>query len=102
MREAMMLEFERDPAFRMDDCHDLTRPQVRERIMTRIPSMIKYITNESVADFHKRLNILVLIDPGFLTRIGVHVKPQCTLVFLRLLVWLVLEYYHESRNSGTS
>ena len=34
--------------------------------------MIKYITNESVSDFHKRLNILVLIDPGFLTRIGVH------------------------------
>lgn len=70
----MMLEFERDPAFRMDDVHDLTRPQVRERIMTRIPSMIKFIKNESVADFHKRLNILVLIDPGFLTRIGVHVS----------------------------
>lgn len=32
----MMLEFERDPAFRMDDVHDLTRPEVRERIMTRV------------------------------------------------------------------
>lgn len=36
MREAMMLEFERDPTFRMDDVHDLTRPEVRERIMTRV------------------------------------------------------------------
>lgn len=31
-----MLEFERDPAFRMDDVHDLTRPEIRERIMTRV------------------------------------------------------------------
>lgn len=38
MREAMMLDFERDPAFRMDDVHDLTRPEVRERIMTRVKS----------------------------------------------------------------
>lgn len=34
--------------------------------------MIKYITTESVADFHKRLNLLVIIDPGFMIRIGVH------------------------------
>jgi len=31
-----MLEFERDPSFRMDDVHDLTRPEIRERIMTRV------------------------------------------------------------------
>lgn len=36
MRESMMLEFERDPTFRMDDVHDLTRPEIRERIMTRV------------------------------------------------------------------
>ena len=41
MREAMMLEFERDPAFRMDDVHDLTRPEVRERIMTRVRKELK-------------------------------------------------------------
>ncbi len=87
----MMGEFERDITFRMNDVHDLTRPEIRERIMTRvnlekiyffyfkyfiyqIPSIIKYITNDSVEEFQKRLNILVLIDPGFLTRIGVHVK----------------------------
>lgn len=43
MREAMMLEFERDPTFRMDDVHDLTRPEVRERIMTRVNSMLEFI-----------------------------------------------------------
>lgn len=40
MREAMMLDFERDPTFRMDDVHDLTRPQIRERIMTRVRRII--------------------------------------------------------------
>ena len=35
-----MLEFERDPTFRMDDVHDLTRPEVRERIMTRVTKII--------------------------------------------------------------
>ncbi len=45
MREAMMLEFERDPTFRMDDVHDLTRPEVRERIMTRVKLSIKILVN---------------------------------------------------------
>lgn len=37
-----MLEFERDPTFRMDDVHDLTRPEVRERIMTRVKICSKF------------------------------------------------------------
>ena len=41
----MMLEFERDPTFRMDDVHDLTRPEVRERIMTRVKLNIKILVN---------------------------------------------------------
>jgi hypothetical protein len=32
----MMLQFERDPLFRMDNVHDLTRPEVRERVMKRV------------------------------------------------------------------
>lgn len=35
-REKIMLEFERDPTFRLDDLPDLTRPQLRERYMTRV------------------------------------------------------------------
>ena len=44
MREAMMLEFERDPTFRMDDVHDLTRPEVRERIMTRVNNIFNLLS----------------------------------------------------------
>ena len=44
MREAMMLEFERDPTFRMDDVHDLTRPEVRERIMTRVNNIFNFLS----------------------------------------------------------
>lgn len=35
-REKIMLEFERDPTFQLIDIHDLTRPQLRERYMTRV------------------------------------------------------------------
>ena len=31
-----MLEYERDPSFRMHDVHDLTQSEVRERIMMRV------------------------------------------------------------------
>ena len=36
LREKIMLEFERDPTFRLDDIYDLTRPEIRERYMTRV------------------------------------------------------------------
>lgn len=36
IREKIMLELERDPSFRMDDWHDLTRPELRARYMTRV------------------------------------------------------------------
>lgn len=32
----MMLDFERDPTFKVDDYADMSRAQVRERIMTRV------------------------------------------------------------------
>lgn len=35
-------------------------------------SIAKFVTSEPVKDFQTRLNILVIVDPGFLTRIGVH------------------------------
>lgn len=39
MRKRIQLEFERDPTFRMNDVHDLSRAEVRERIMTRVNAM---------------------------------------------------------------
>ncbi len=35
----MMLQFERDPLFRMDNVHDLTRPEVRERVIKRVKKL---------------------------------------------------------------
>lgn len=32
----MLLQFERDPTFRLDDSYDLTKDQQRERVMTRV------------------------------------------------------------------
>lgn len=40
MRKRIQLEFERDPTFRMHDVHDLSRAEVRERIMTRVNAAI--------------------------------------------------------------
>lgn len=36
LKEKMMLQFERDPTFKIDDVHDLSRPQIRARVMTRV------------------------------------------------------------------
>lgn len=77
-----MLEFERDPTFRMDNVHDLTRPEVREQIMTRLRSIAYYVNTESVHDFTTRLNTLILVDPGFTTRMAVHVYCKSTFMTL--------------------
>lgn len=71
-REKIMLELERDPTFRVDDLADLTRPQLRERYATRLMSIAHWVKNEPREQFQNRMNNLVIVDPGFLTRIGVH------------------------------
>lgn len=72
LRSKMLMEFERDPTFRLDDAYDLTKAQQRERVMTRLRSLIGWVESESSKDFELRLQLLILIDPGFLTRIAVH------------------------------
>lgn len=85
-----MLELERDPLFKMDDIHDLTKAELRERTMEKVNtyfisvaqltaimqfrSMLHHLQNESVDTFKKRMEIVSLIDPGFWTRFGVHCK----------------------------
>jgi acyl-CoA oxidase len=71
-REKIMLELERDPTFRVDDIPDLTRPQLRERYATRLQSIVEWVKREPREEFQNRLNNIVIVDPGFLTRIGVH------------------------------
>jgi acyl-CoA oxidase len=73
IKEKLMLEFERDPNFKMDDIHDLTRPQIRERYMTRVKNLMHYVINDSLEITKTRFNVLSVIDPGFMTRMGVHV-----------------------------
>lgn len=70
----MMQEIERDPLFKMDDMHDLSKAELRERTMEKFRSMIHHLQNESVDTFKKRMEVISLIDPGFWTRFGVHCK----------------------------
>ncbi|ORZ01098.1 acyl-CoA dehydrogenase/oxidase C-terminal [Syncephalastrum racemosum] len=72
LRERMMQEIERDPLFKMDDMHDLSKAELRERTMEKFRSMIHHLQNESVDTFKKRMEVISLIDPGFWTRFGVH------------------------------
>lgn len=69
----MMLEFERDPNFKMEDVHELSRAQLRERAMNRAKMVAHYLSNESVSLFKTRMSFLGLIDAGFMTRMAVHV-----------------------------
>ncbi|KDN48547.1 acyl-coenzyme A oxidase I [Tilletiaria anomala UBC 951] len=72
LKERQMLELERNPLFYMGDYHDLTKDELRERTMSRIASLVHYVTNESVEEFTKRMELIGLFDPGFWTRFGVH------------------------------
>jgi len=72
LREKFMLELERDPTFRLDDIHDLTKDQIRERTMAKFSSMAHYVTTERLDIFTKRMELVSLADPAFWTRFGVH------------------------------
>ncbi|KAI8991758.1 acyl-CoA dehydrogenase/oxidase C-terminal [Mycotypha africana] len=72
LKEKIMLELERDQLFRMDDIHDISKAELRERTMEKFSSMLHHLQNESVETFKKRMEIVSLVDPGFWTRFGVH------------------------------
>ena len=72
LKEKMMMELERDPTFKVEDMHDLSRPQIRERIMTRARNLVYKMQNDSVENSRLRFDIISLVDPGFMTRMGVH------------------------------
>ncbi|ORE14203.1 acyl-CoA oxidase [Rhizopus microsporus] len=72
LKERFMQEFERDPLFKMDDIHDITKDELRERTMEKFRSLVHHLSNEPIDVFKKRMEIVSLIDPGFWTRFGVH------------------------------
>lgn len=72
LKERFMQDFERDPLFKMDDIHDITKEELRERTMEKFRSLVHHLSNEPIDVFKKRMEIVSLIDPGFWTRFGVH------------------------------
>lgn len=92
-----MIEIARDPAFRNDDIHDLSKDEIRERTMEKFGSMVHYVVNEPLHEFNLRMQVSVVqqgilepsacscthrrhvnfqlvstADPAFWTRFGVH------------------------------
>lgn len=63
-----MTELARDPAFRLDDIHDLSKDQFRERTMEKFSQIVHYVTSESIAQFQKRMSVIGIADPSFWTR----------------------------------
>ncbi|KAI8870361.1 acyl-CoA oxidase [Ramicandelaber brevisporus] len=72
MLQQMMLEFERDPLWKMEDYPNLPLNENRERTMAKTKSMVQYLTNESEKIFRMRVGLVSLIDTAFWTRLGVH------------------------------
>ncbi|KAI8073343.1 acyl-CoA dehydrogenase/oxidase C-terminal [Gongronella butleri] len=72
LKERIMEDLERDPLFKMNDIHDLTKSEVRERTIEKYRSMLHHLQSESVENFKKRMEVVSMVDPGFWTRFGVH------------------------------
>ncbi|KAI9303104.1 acyl-CoA dehydrogenase/oxidase C-terminal [Cunninghamella echinulata] len=72
LKEKFMMELERDPLFKMDDFHDLSKAELRARTMEKFRSLVHHLQNESIDTFRKRMEVISMIDPGFWTRFGVH------------------------------
>lgn len=48
-----MFELERDPLFKLNDIHDLTKAEIRERTMAKFVSMAHYLQSESIPQFQQ-------------------------------------------------
>lgn len=63
-----MTELSRDPAFRLQRIHDMSKDEIREATMAKFSSLVHYITTEKLADFQKRMTVVSYTDPAFWTR----------------------------------
>ncbi|KAJ3410436.1 fatty-acyl coenzyme A oxidase [Chytridiales sp. JEL 0842] len=72
LRERIALQLERDPVFKVDDNHDLSFDEIRERTMQKVRRLAHYVSSEPIAHFKIRMEILSAIDPQSWTRVGVH------------------------------
>ena len=67
-----MMELSRDPAWRLDNVHDMSKDEIRESTMRKFSSIVHYVTSEKLADFQKRMAVISYTDSAFWTRFGVH------------------------------
>jgi acyl-CoA oxidase len=65
-----MIELSRDPAFRLDNIHDMSKDEIRELTMQKFSSIVHYVTTEKLADFNKRMTVISYTDSAFWTREG--------------------------------
>lgn len=45
LKERFSAQLARTPAFRLDDIHDLTKDEVRERTMEKFSAMVSFLTS---------------------------------------------------------
>ncbi|KAJ3098361.1 fatty-acyl coenzyme A oxidase [Phlyctochytrium bullatum] len=72
LREKIFLQLERDPAFKVDDYHDLSFNEIRERTMLKVKKLANYVASEPISQFKERMAIVSVLDPQSWTRVGVH------------------------------
>ncbi|KAI9017695.1 acyl-CoA dehydrogenase/oxidase C-terminal [Gaertneriomyces semiglobifer] len=72
LKERIMLQFERDPVWQVDNQHDLSLQEIRERTMAKVRRAAYHVANEPVEVFKTRMELISVLDPGTWTRIGVH------------------------------
>ncbi|KCV71317.1 hypothetical protein H696_02263 [Fonticula alba] len=72
-RERLMSDIERDPSFMMLDLkHDLPMGSVREATLRRARNFTETILEEHESVTRMRFDVLAMVDPSFMTRVGVH------------------------------
>lgn len=72
LKEKFMAELARNPAFKNDDIHDISKDEIRERTMEKFGAMVEFVTTESIDVFTQRMALVGIADPAFWTRFGVH------------------------------
>ncbi|CAN3373057.1 hypothetical protein DIURU_005319 [Diutina rugosa] len=69
----ILQSLERDPVLAVGpESYDETKAEQRETTARRIDRLMRYLETESTDDFHTRLSLVGITDPGLSTRIAVH------------------------------
>lgn len=71
--KGMMQQMERDPILAANSkYYDLTKEEQRELTALRINRLTRYLEDDGVEDFDKRLSLIGVFDPQLSTRIGIN------------------------------